>query len=86
VVTLFQNPVFSTIVREYRSDNQKWTIKRNWQYSVPKRQDEDKQNKNTLYVEHRLAQANTNNVTKHVALLQTTGVKDEPNFLSLRKL
>jgi hypothetical protein len=77
---LYQNPGFSTTVREYRRGNQKWTIKINWQYSVHKRQDEDKQNKNAVYVEHRLAQANTNNVNKHVALLQTTGVKDEPNF------
>jgi hypothetical protein len=77
---LYQNPGFSTTVREYRRGNQKWTIKINWQYSVHKRQEEDKQNKNAVYVEHRLAQANTNNVNKHVALLQTTGVKDEPNF------
>jgi hypothetical protein len=28
-------------VREYRKDNQKWTIQRNWQ------QDEEKQSKNT---------------------------------------
>ena len=28
---------FDTInVREYRRDNQKWTIQRNWQYSVHK--------------------------------------------------
>ena len=38
-----------------------------------KTQDEDKQNKKHY------TQTNTNNVNKTRALLQTTGVKDEPN-------
>jgi hypothetical protein len=33
-------------VRENRKGNQKWTIQRNWQQMVHKKQDEDKQNKN----------------------------------------
>jgi len=36
-------------VREYRRDNQKWTIQRNWQHWLHKTQDEKKQSK-TQYV------------------------------------
>ena len=45
-------------------------------------QDEDKQKKkhNTICVGHHYTQANTNNVNKTCALLQTTGGKDEPNI------
>jgi hypothetical protein len=35
-VQLFQNPGFSTTVREYRRGNEKWTIKKNWQHRVHK--------------------------------------------------
>jgi hypothetical protein len=48
-------------------------------------QNEDKQNKKhyTICVGHHYTKTNTNNVNKTCALLQTTGVKDEPNiFLS----
>jgi hypothetical protein len=31
-------------VREYRKGNREWTIQRNWQHWVNKKQDEDKQN------------------------------------------
>ena len=37
-----------------------------------------KQNHNTVCFGHHYAQANTNNVNKTWALLQTTGGKDEP--------
>jgi hypothetical protein len=30
-------------VREYRKDNQKWTIQRHWQHRTHKTQDEDKE-------------------------------------------
>jgi len=44
-------------------------------------QDEEKQNKkyDTICVGHHYTQANTNNVNKTRALLQTTGCKDEQN-------
>ena len=42
---------------------------------------QQKNKKNTIYVEHHYAQANTNNVNKTWALLQTTGCKDEPNIV-----
>ena len=34
-------------VSEYRRDNKKWTIQRNWQHRVYNTKDEEKQNKNT---------------------------------------
>ena len=42
-----------------------------------------KQKHNTTYVGHHYTQTNTNNVNKTRVLLQTTGVKDKPNILSL---
>ena len=50
--------------REYRKDNQKWTIQRNWQ-------DEEKQN--AICVGHHYTQTDTNNVNKTRVPLQTTG-------------
>ena len=44
-------------------------------------QDEDKQNKKT----HHYMQTNTNNVNKIWAHLQTTGGRDEPNIVFIRK-
>ena len=54
---------------------------------TPGPQDEDKKNKthNTIRVRHHYAQANTNNVNKTWALLQTTGGKHEPNIVFMRK-
>ena len=40
---------------------------------------------NTRCVGNHYAQANTNNVNKTWALLQTTGGKDEPNIVSMQK-
>ena len=39
------NPLYINKLLE--NTNHKWTIKRNWQYSVHKTQGNDKQNKNT---------------------------------------
>jgi len=64
-------------VREYRSDNQKRTIQRNWQYRVDKTK--AKQSKNRT-------QANTNDVNKTRSLQQTTECKDEPNMVYMRVL
>ena len=47
-------------------------------------QDEEKHN--TICVGHHYAQAKANNVNKTSALLQTTGGKDEPNIVFMRKL
>jgi hypothetical protein len=44
-------------------------------------QDEGKQNKKT----HHYMQTNTNNVNKIWAHLQTTGGRDEPNIVFMRK-
>jgi hypothetical protein len=43
-----------------------------------------KQKHNTICGGHHYAQANTNNVSKTRALLQTTGGKDESNIVSMR--
>ena len=50
-------------------------------------QDENntKQKHNPICVGHHYAQANTNIVNKTRALLQTTGGKDEPNIVFMRK-
>ena len=40
---------------------------------------------NTMCVGHHYLQANTNNVNKTRVLLQTTGGKDEPNIVCMRK-
>ena len=53
---------------------------------VHKAQDEDKQIKNnTICVGHHYAQTNTNKVNKTCSLLQTTGGKEEPNIVFMRK-
>ena len=44
-----------------------------------------KQKHHTTCVEHHYMQTNTNNVNKTWALLQTTGGKDEPNIVFMRK-
>ena len=46
-------------------------------------QNEEKHN--TLCVVHHYAQANTTNVNKTCAFLQTTGGKHEPNIVFMRK-
>ena len=52
-------------------------------------QDEEKQTKNTtqymLDITILYTQTNTNNVIKTWSLLQTTGGKDEPNIVFMRK-
>ena len=44
-----------------------------------------KQKHNTICVGHQYTQANINKVNKSCALLQTTGGKDEPNIVIMRK-
>jgi len=76
-----------TLLRKKRRGNQEWTIQRNWQNWVHKTEDEEEQNKyhNTICIGHHYTQANTNNVIKAWALLQTTGGNYEPNiFLKLK--
>jgi hypothetical protein len=45
----------------------------------------NKQKTNTMCVGHHYPHANTNNVNKTWALLQTTGGKDEPTIVCMRK-
>ena len=48
-------------------------------------QDQEEQSNNTTQsVGHQCAETNTNNVNKILALLLTTGGKDEPNIISCR--
>jgi len=42
--------------REYRRDNQKWTIQRNWQHRI---------HKTKIYVGHHFTQTNTHNAIRH---------------------
>ena len=49
------------------------------------RRSQTKHKHNTICVWHRYPQTKTNNVNKTWSLLQTTGRKDEPNIVSLRK-
>ena len=46
-----------------------------------KRKKQKQKNPNKMSVGHHYLQANTNNVNKTWALLQTTGGKDEPNIV-----
>jgi hypothetical protein len=55
---------------------------RSWQH----RRRKTKQKHNTIFIGYNNTQTNTNNVNKTCALLQTTGVKDEPNIVIMRKL
>ena len=45
----------------------------------------NKQKTNTMCIGHHYPQANTNNVNKTWTLLQTTGGKDEPTIVCMRK-
>jgi len=49
------------------------------------RRRQTKQKYNTIGVGDHFAQTNTNNVNKTCAFLQTTGGKDEPNIVFMRK-
>ena len=44
-----------------------------------------KQKQNTICVGHHYTKTNTNNINKTCALLKTTGGKDKPNIVSMRK-
>jgi hypothetical protein len=73
-------------VREYRRGNKKWTIQRNWQHTCMVHK--TKKNKTKTQYNMRwtpLSETNTNNVNKTWALLQTTGGKDVPNIIFMRK-
>ena len=80
--------LISINAREYWSGNTKWTIHRNWQ-----RRSHKTKNKNqtkTQKTQHNvrwtpLSASKHNNVNKTWALLQTTGGKDEPTIVCMRK-
>ena len=75
------NFITQTNVREYRRDNQKWRIQRNWQHRRRKKTHKH----NTICVVHHYTLTNTDNVNKKRVLLQTTGGKDKPNIDFIRK-
>ena len=50
-----------------------------------KNKNKNKENPNTMWVRHHYPQANTDNVNKIWAILQTIGGKDEPNIVCIRK-
>ena len=75
-------------VREYRRCNQKRTTQRNWQHRVhktKKTKKKQKQKRNTICIGHHYAKTNTNNVNRTCTLLKTTGGKDDPNIVFIRK-
>ena len=58
----------------------------NWQHKAHKSKKEIKTKQNSAKsVGHQYTQANTRNVNKMCDLLQTTGGKDEPNIVFMRK-
>ena len=74
--------------REYWSGSTKWTIHRNWQRRPHKTK--NKNQTKTQKTQHNmrwtlLSATNTYNVNKTWALLQTTGGKDEPTIVCMRK-
>ena len=74
--------------REYWSGSTKWTIHRNWQRRSHKTKNKNQtktQKPNTMCIGHYYPQTNTDNVNKTWALLQTTGGKDEPTIVCMRK-
>ena len=70
---------------EYWRGNIKWTIQKNWQHrshkTKRKNKNKNKKNPNTMCVGHHYLHANTNNVNKTWAFLQTIGGKDEPTIV-----
>jgi hypothetical protein len=83
------NVLMSINDREYWSGSTNWTIHRNWQRrshkTKNKNQTKTSKKPNAMCVGHHSPQANTNNVNKTWALLQTTGGKDEPTIVSMQK-
>jgi len=49
------------------------------------RRRQTKQKHNTIRVGHHYTKTNTNNVNKRRAFLETTGGKDDPNIVCMRK-
>ena len=71
-------------VKGYRRCNQKWKTRETGNIWYTRRR-QTNQKHNTICVGHHYAQANTNNVNKTWALLQTTGGKDKPNMIFIGK-
>jgi hypothetical protein len=68
---------FTINVSEYRRDNQKWIIQRNWQHRTHRRRT-TKQKHTTICVGYHNTQ---NHVNRTRALTQITEGKDEPNLV-----
>jgi len=68
---------------EYRRGNQRWTLQRKCQH----RAYQTKKNKAKAKAQHNMCWTpiRTNNISKTWSILQTTGGKDEPNIVFMRK-
>jgi hypothetical protein len=76
--------VFDSLIinaREYGRGKEKFTIHRIWQQRARKK---NKKNHDTICVGHPYGQANTTNLNKTRALLQTARGKDEPTLILLK--
>ena len=67
-------------MRDRRRDNQNGPSREDWEYRLHKTK-----KKNPIRVGLQRAQTKTNNVSKRLALSQTTGGKDEPNTVFMWK-
>ena len=72
-------------MRKYRRGNEINEQSRETGSICYTRRTQTKQNHNAICVGNHYKQAKTNNVNKTLALLQTTGGKDEQNIVFLRK-
>ena len=60
------------------------TIQSNWQHRTHNTKKKQNKQNNTKCVGHQYTQTNTSNINKMCDLLQTSGVKDEPNIVFMR--
>ena len=81
----FYSCSYTINVREYRRGNQKRTIHRNWQHRVHKTKKYKTKNTTQYVLETTMHKQTKQNVNKTCALLPTTGGKDEPNIILMRK-
>ena len=66
-------------------ENTEGTIKKDNSEKMATRRPKTKLKYNTICVGHHYAQSSRNNVNKTCVLPQTTGGKDEPNIVIMRK-
>ena len=54
-------------------------------YTRRRKSKKQKQKRNTICIGHHYAKTNTNNVNRTCTLIKTTGGKDDPNIVFIRK-